>query len=233
MAGLHKNKCDDIVICLSIIYIVLPIIIFFMGWLKFPIALISASFVIFLGYKLYKECLENNVTLICKNNFKYWGSTGLICAIWVYFSGIGSFVYQNGDHIMRNPIFRDLSTYSYPVIYSLSQESEYVQEICGNGNVAFGYYFTWWLPISSVSKLFSLGELSRNVLLFFGALLGIMLIIYLLNRKLGKCTWIVPVILISFSGLDDIPWILVNAKLPHTSHIEWWANYFQYSSNTT
>lgn len=73
MVGLHKYKCDNIVIGLSIIYVILPIVIFFIGWLKLPIALVSTSLLVFLAYKLYKECLENNVTLICKNNFKYWG----------------------------------------------------------------------------------------------------------------------------------------------------------------
>lgn len=39
--------------------------------------------------------------------------------------------------------------------------------------------------------------------------------------------------MILFSGLDIIPYWICNNKFPGTSHIEWWAGYFQYSSNTT
>lgn len=73
----------------------------------------------------------------------------------------------------------------------------------------------------------------RNILLYLWAVLGIIEIIYLLCRKLNKCSWIIPVIMILFSGLDIIPYWICNNKFPGTSHIEWWAGYFQYSSNTT
>lgn len=231
--SLRKYKCDNIAIVISVIYVVLPIIIFLWGWLRFPFALAGTILLVLLSYELYEECTKNEVILLCKNNIKYWCGTGLICAIWVYLSGIGSFAYQNWDHMARNPTFRDLSIYNYPVIYNLSQQSEFVQEICGNGHVALSYYFTWWLPAASISNLFDLAELIRNVLLYSWALVGILMIVYLLNRKLGKCSWKVPVVLIFFSGLDAIPWILFNTRLPITDHLESWASFFQYSSNTT
>lgn len=171
-----------------------------------------------------------------KRYLNFWIIVLAVVAVWVYLSGIGSFVFQNGDYWVRNPIFRDLSTYQYPVIYDLSKESEAVQRICGSERVAFSYYFCWWLPVSYASKLFGLSETARNVLLYLWAVLGILATVYLICRKIGKCTYIVPVVLIVFSGLDIVPWLLKNnifSNLPWTTHIEWWAGYFQYSSNTT
>lgn len=226
-------KSDKTIVLLSLLYIIIPICFFFIGWLKFPLAILFCTLFGFLTYKIHQNICGSPIILINKSTKHYWIITSSISAFWVYLSGIGGFCYQNSDHWVRNPIFRDLSTYSWPVIYNLASESEIVQQVVGSGNVAFVYYYTWWLPVASLSKLFHLGNLSRNFLLLCWAFLGILLIIYCINRHIGKCSYVTTVLLIIFSGLDAIIPFLKNASLSMTEHIEWWANYFQYSSNTT
>lgn len=240
----QNNLCqtiDKLAINLSLIYVILPIVLFFIGWLR-PV-LVGGGIVLFevAFVAISRSFPKTNAAIVDfkdKDNRNFWFITLGLVAFWVYLSGIGGFVFQNGDHWVRNPIFRDLSTYSYPVIYDLSKESDLVQKICGSDKVAFSYYFCWWLPVSCLSKIFSLSEVTRNILLYLWALLGILLIVYLICRKIGKCTYTIPLILILFSGLDFVPYLLKNnffANLPWTNHIEWWAGfpYFQYSSNTT
>ena len=224
---------DKSLIMMSMLYVVVPIIIFFFGWIKLPIALALSAVFVFFIYKVYNAIADNDYNLIRKDTYRYWFYIGVIVAVWVYLSGIGSLVWQNGDFWVRNPIYRDLSTYSWPVFFDLSKEPDMVQAITGTDNVAFSYYYVWWLPAAAISKLFHLGEMARNMVLFAWAFLGIMLIIYLLNRMLGKCSYIVPIVLIFFGGLDSIPFFIKNFKLPFVEHMEWWAEYFQYSSNTT
>lgn len=224
---------DKSIIFLSIIYITIPTVLFFLGWLKTPLAILLCISFIYFIYKIYLILCRDTVNLIYKDSFPYWVFTIIICAIWLLLSGIGGFCFQNYDHFSRNAIFRDLSNCSWPVFYDLSKESETVQQSLGSDKVALSYYFSWWLPVSSLSKLFHLGNTARNLLLYCWALLGILLVIYCINRYLKKCSYLVPIILICFSGLDIIPYYLINSSFTFTDHIEWWAGYFQYSSNTS
>lgn len=223
---------DDFLVKLSELYIILPIIIFMFGWLKLWIALLGTAIFCLFFYKM-NASIEKRDDLINKNNIKYWILVLVIAGIWVYLSGIGSFVFQNDDYWVRNPIFRDLSTYQWPVMYDLSKESHVVQQICGSSQVAFSYYFCWWLPVAWISKIFCLGEIARNILLYLWAVLAVFLIIYLLCRKVKKCSLIVPIVLVFFSGLDIIPYCVLNRTIPLIDHLERWATFFQYSSNTT
>lgn len=235
-SALKNITFDKTLIFISVLYVTLPIVLFAFGWLKLPLAILILSVFIFFVYKLQNNIINGTeINLFNKENKRYWGWVILICFIWVYMSGVGSMVYQNTDHFVRNPIYRDLASLSWPLTYDLSQESEIVQYLCGSGTVAFSYYLSWWLPPAGLSKLLGLGDSARFFVLYLWCVLGIFLVIYLINRKLGKCTWLVPVILIIFSGLDVIPWFIKNEQitLPFISGLEWWAHYFQYSSNTS
>lgn len=234
----QSEKLDIALISVAVGYVCIPIVIFFCGWLNPIIAVIGSILLISLAFFTIREICqqgrENTIELFHTSNVKFWAVIGIIALLWVYFSGIGNFTYQNSDYWARNPIFRDLSEQSWPVIFDLSKESEIVQSICGNEKVAFSYYFCWWLPVSFLSKLFGMNSFVRNIFLYFWAVLGILEIIYLLCRKLAKCSWAIPTIMIFFSGLDIIVWWLHNqGGFSWTNHIEWWASYFQYSANTT
>lgn len=181
-----KINCDKIVLICAESYIVLPVIVFMFGWMKTVYAIIGCILIVGLSIRLYEALGKNCISLISRKNFTFWITAIILSAIWVYLSGIGGFAYQNSDHWVRNPIFSDLSTYSWPVIYDLSAEPQVVKSICGDGEVAFSYYFSWWLPVCFVAKLFHLSSGLRNVLLYIWALTGILLTVYLICRKLGK-----------------------------------------------
>jgi hypothetical protein len=77
-------------------------------------------------------------------------------------------------------------------------------------------------------------------MLYLWALEGVLLVIYLLCRKLKKATWIIPIVLIIFSGIDIVPVLLFRflntgsfLGWSPTIIMEWWAGWYQYSSNTT
>ena len=235
-------NADSIFIAIAVLYIILPAVIFFLGWLKLPLGLAFSIVFIFFTWKITASISKesnsqvNSKIILSGRSWIFWLTVFFICMFWVYFSGIGSFSFQNSDFWVRNPIFRDLAEQHWPVIYDLSKESAVVKNICGDDKVAFSYYFAWWLPAAAVTKLFGLGELTRNICLYAWAVLGVFLVIYLLCRKIGKCSWIIPIVMLSFSGLDIIVWLLHNRggeEFDWTNHIEWWAVYFQYSSNTT
>jgi hypothetical protein len=238
-----RHAIDILATVLAVCYIIVPIDIFMFGWLKTVYAVIGCLFTIGLGILVAKATVENYEEIQGCNILKTSAFIIIVvalAAVWVWLSGIGSMAYQNDDYWVRNPIFKDLSTNSWPVIYDLSKESEVVQSTCGSVKVAFSYYFCWWLPVSAIAKLFGLQEATRNFLLYLWALLGILLVIYFLCRKMKKCSWIVPIVLIIFSGVDVIPYFVRTVLSAQglnggffIQHMEWWAEYFQYSSNTT
>lgn len=229
---LENISGDGIVMLGAVLYLIIPIALFMLGWVRLWLALPFCAVLIFFIYRIMPAFNCQKDRLFSRANRSYWMFTSMIGAFWTYLSGIGGLVYQNEDFVGRNPMFRDLSTYEWPMFYDLSYASDLVREYCGDETVGFSYYFTWWLPSSWLAKVFDLSENARNFLLGLWAFIGIMLVIYILNRLIGKCSYIVPTILIFFSGLDIIPYLIKNGW-PGTVHIEWWAEFFQYSSNTT
>ncbi len=225
MQIMHWKKDDKIssIQKIAYLYLALPIFIFFTFWLK-PIYGVIAEIIIL--YTLIHIWLCPNVRRdkIRWEDYKKWLFCIFIVCIWVYFSGIGKFVYQNGDHGYRNSIFHTLVTEHWPVQY------ESLGEV--NRPVAFVYYFAFWLPAAVVGKLFSLrlGFIVQAI----WAVIGICLMFGLICEIRGKINLYDLIIFIFFSGLDVIGAYLlnVNTKLIAPDHLEWWVG-MQYSSFTT
>ena len=123
-----RIQSDKIIMFLSVLYIIIPICIFFVGWLKLGYAICFCALFIFLGDKIWKCMCNEQIILVGKETKKYWLLTIGVCVFWVYLSGIGGFCYQNDDYWARNPIFRDLSSYPWPVIYDNSLQPEAVRQ---------------------------------------------------------------------------------------------------------
>lgn len=231
---MRVNKVDNIIIALTLTYVLLPITIFFFGWLKTVVAIVASVIIAFFGFSLFRKLQSENYDFINKKTALFWIISIIVCAVWVYFSGIGSFTYQNDDFWVRNPIYRDLCNYKWPVIYDLSLQPTNIQTITGSSKVAFSYYYTWWLVPALIGKIFHFSELGNNVSLYLWALLGVLLVLYFINRIVKKCSYKNLIIFIFFSGLDIIGNLVVSGKIDLLNHIEWWTTYFvQYSSNTT
>ena len=94
---MKRLNFENIAIGLGISYLILPICIFFMGWLNIFLGLILSLLFIYLGYKLYLTFKVDENNLFKKKNLIYWFVSLLLICIWVYFSGIGGFSYQNDD----------------------------------------------------------------------------------------------------------------------------------------
>lgn len=224
---------DKLLMACSILYITLPVVIFFGGWLNYYYAVVLSLLFTFFACSLYTEF--SPVSIIGRDTAKFWLVVLACMALWVFLSGIGGVTYQNWDLIFRKPIYRDLCGYDWPVIYDNSSQNEAVHEIIGEGTTLFSYYFSWWLVPALMSKLFQFGEPVRNFVLSLWAFLGVFLSAYNLCRYFRKTSFIIPAVFIFFSGLDIAGYIVHNRGFMAIlmSHMEWWAKYFQYSANTT
>jgi len=223
------HRLDRIMYETSVVYIGLPVFIFFAGWLR-PLAAVPVCAVflisIFMMLKNRPEPLELHISR------RQWGTvliSLLLLALWVFLSGQGGFAFQNSDFHYRNAIFHDLIEKSWPVIYhyraggSIAAASE---------TSVLTYYIAYWLPGAVVGKLF--GWYAANTFQYFWTLLGLALVTYYLFRTLRRVSVRSVLILIFFSGLDLAGYLLLSKGVfpGLTDHIEWWSG-LQYSSNTT
>lgn len=216
---------------LSLIYLLIPALIFLIGWLKPIIALPTSALLVYAFVVFQKELYADQLksTGVHFNiEKKKIAVTFIMMILWVVYAGTGGIIWQNTwDHKFRNALFTDLVTYSWPVINK------------GNG---LCYYIGFWMPSAVVGKLFNLeaGYLFQT----FWACCGVILTILLIFRYLGTAKLRTVILFVLFSGMDvciylaagilkqrSIPEILM--PLLQGKHLELLTNYFNSSSNTT
>lgn len=216
------EKKSNILLLLGYLYVVLPILIFVIGWCNVWTAILGTVVILASGYFLYKNAPKLWLPSSKKDIFLLV-SIFVITLVWVYSSGIGALVFQNSDHNCRNPIFELLVTQPWPV------DSE-------NGLAILTYYIGFWMPAALIGKIFNSVQLGYYFQILW-ATIGIFLFFYYVLATL-KHKNIVPVLIfIFFSGLDVIGAYLTRGLyasfLNPTTHMEWWYPGFQFSSMTT
>lgn len=218
MVKIHYSKLR----AFALILLLLPTLIFFVTWLKLGIALVASTILVIavvMALKTEDEIIE----------FK-WTSLLFLAigiAIWVYLAGLGGFFSQKSDHIYRNPIFRDLINYQWPVRYHNEADEGMV------------YYIGYWLIPALFGKFFKAvsgadaGWLAGRIALFVWSFIMIYTIILLVCFKLKsgskRAVYLIFVVFVFFSGMDALG--IKNADI--TYHIEWWSSNMQFSSMTT
>lgn len=174
------------------IYIILPIIIFFLTWLRWYVGIPMAILLIFgLIVLLKKDYFNNNSEISLP--LKHLIGVGVVILIWTWLSGQGGFFYQTGDNHWRNAIFRDLINFDWPVVYPET----------GNALV---YYLMHWIVPAIFGKIFgwTIGNIALLIWTYLGILIAYMLIIFFIKATSIKKMWLVCTIFIFWSGLNVI-----------------------------
>lgn len=228
------QKLDRVMYDISVIYIALPVFIFLAGWLRMAVAIpVCIVFLVSL-FLMLKNRPEPVAWQLTRKQLGVIFASLILLLIWVFLSGQGGFAFQNSDYQYRNAIFHDLINKPWPVVYDFSAQNTATGiSIASASNIAvLTYYIGFWLPGALVGKLF--GWYAANAFLYCWSFLGMVLITYFLFRTLRNTTIWSVVILIFFSGLDAVGYVLLSkGRLPGlTEHIEWWSG-LQYSSDTT
>ena len=214
----------------ALLFIALPLLCFFLGWLKWywaGLACIALSVCLLTSWKQ----AEHNADYISEKQFCISVRTliliVLISTVFSFFCGVGRFWAQSNDYPVRNAVFRDLILYDWPVYYD-------------KYSGALSYYIAIWLPAALPGKLVSLAGgsakaafLVGNICLFVYFVAGLTIMFLLIARCLNvensKHVCLLIFGFFFFSGLDAVApqyedWFL---------HFEWWSGLFQYSSMTT
>jgi hypothetical protein len=205
------------------LYLIIPFIIFCMGWLRLSIAIPVTAIILWVVWQLLKQ---NSPAQFLIPNSRSTFYFLLITALWVFLSGVGGYAFQNWDHHWRNAVLRDLINYNWPVVYSAPDTGPIKILV---------YYVGYWLPAALTGKL--LGWKFANFILFLWTWLGVLLVAFHLSIKLKTTLFKTALLLIFFSGMDALGTLLLAPEYPTLwppiQHLEIWAGSLQYSSFTT
>ena len=229
----------------ALVFISLPMLCFFIGWLKWYWAVPACVALVVcilsldennkLFRKLFKRKTDGNDVLNASpdNEKKLVISVTVLIAViiaafvYLFFCGVGRLWAQSDDYLWRNAIFRDLIVKKWPVFYDAYDG-------------ALSYYIGTWLPAALIGKCaFLLGAgtepafMAGNVALLIYCTAGLSVLFLLLlmffNTAKPKQVAFIIIGFVFFSGMDFVG----NEFKIDSFHIEWWALTFQYSSLTT
>ena len=235
---LNKSVPGKAVRTASVVFISLPLLAFFAGFLRWYYAL--AAIAALLGALYYALRSGNRIG---KDSGFTWRTVLIafaVALIWTYFGGMNGYWYQTSDWDCRNALYFDLIQKPWPVMYE------------SNGG-ALVYYVGHWLPPAALAKCVFLISDSVNAGLMAGRMLlwlwsgaGVTIVMLLLFQVLGamsrKQKLFALLLLVLFSGMDLLGALLEGTlglmmeprKWPSGPHLEWWMHFrYQFSSNTT
>ena len=223
---------------LAVIYLALPVVIFFLGYLKLVFGLIFTAIVAAAAILAIRDCTKdpdgNKLELKSDISFPL---TFIIAAVIFAFivtitNGVGEYVWAPFDHAYRRAILNDLINYKWPIIYDPATQTnpEVIEILNLQNNQGFVYYFTYWLPAAVVGKL--LGFNAGNITLVIWNALGIFLTLIGMCKYIKKASYGTLFMFLCFSGLDVIPY-LINEIHPYSgwTWIEGWVPYVSMISN--
>lgn len=213
----------DLKSALAMIYLAVPIALFLGGWFRPLVALVLlAALCGGLFFALRPTWKTRNAT---KTSRTWLWTAGLaIAAIgWSCLGGAGHLFFANSDWTIRDAVLRDLSTGAWPPSYRDASGIEVILR------APVAYY----LPSASLAQWLGIEWADRLLLAWTTLGVGLFLsLIPLSSHALRGALGVACIVL--FSGMDILGcWLLNRSWSPPGTHIEWWATFFQYSSNST
>jgi hypothetical protein len=207
---------------LSMIYLGIPLALFLVGWLRTPFAVVLLVLLCLAFYIAWRTCHADSppfriglkqIVLVC------------VAICWVCFGGAGHVFYANRfDWSLRDAVLHDLTIAPWPTGYDIGGSFLWILRS------PIGYY----LPAALGGKVF--GLVYADAILWLWTTIGVWIFLCLLpiqSRHLGKMGLAI-IAVVFFSGMDIIGWFSLWGFFPPLyRHLEWWAQMFQYSSNST
>lgn len=216
---MNINKFDKWIVRIAYLYIFLPVFVFFAGWCRYYVSIPGCLLILAGLFNMCRDDMPCEGLNWNRSMVKKAVIIMMIIAVWVFLSGIGGYVWQTADHGARNGIFEVMVKEPWPVIKTVDGIER-----------GLIYYIGFWMVPSLIGKVF--GVAAGYFAQYMWTVIGILLFYYFVCL-LRKRVVIWPLLVfIMFSGWDIVGMLAVGNWEGFT-HMEWWGEYFQYSSFTT
>lgn len=212
---------------LSLVFLGLPPLIFFLGWLRPALAWpVSALFVVTCIYVTIDE--RRSTAVPGKGEADPFPLMALLVTVFFAFflliqSGVGGYGPQSGDWIKHNMFLQDLMQKPWPAVYVFEEQL-----------YPMVYYIAYYLPAALAGKLG--GWDVANEVLFAWSLFGLVLALLWFQLLAGRFGIAVLVLFTLFSGLD-VPGVIVRVAAGGDwswtwlkTAVNWWAGNWLYGS---
>lgn len=194
----------------GVLYLALPVIIFF-GF--YTIAIVAIPSVIFLIHALSRLRITSQPEKI---NRRYLLLNAAIACAVVICSGATGPLYVNGDWYKHYAIFNELARHS-----SIAEQG-----------FTLRYYIGLYVAPSFIEKLVGYSGGTVLAAWVWGGLFIFLNQLSTLIRS-SSLKYITPFIFLLFSGSDLIGYYITGFERGNIGHLEWWAGWIEYSSPIT
>ena len=208
-----SNRTQQVVLLCSMVFLALPYLIFYIGWLKVQYSIFFCAVLVAMLIFAWKQIKRVNFDTFEISKSHLIVIMLLVLAILVS-TGFGAFCGgQAGDWIRNNAILSDLYNKNWPVIYTKEANSQY----------ALNYYIGFYLPAACIGKAlhsYRAAEIALLATTYIGFLLGIFWMIKATCANAGKSVALFFV----YSGLDCIGFVITAGRIwGMTEHLDHWA----------
>jgi hypothetical protein len=233
--GLKPNQSS--LCAFTTLYLSIPSILFACGWLRSPYAMVTILLITFcmlfavidiLRAVVWRGLFSKRHLLSLADSKARYISFVLVfmgLAAWLLLSGVGGFGFQNYDYKKHNALLMSLIDQNWPPRVTRS--------------APLVYYIGYYLPAGWIGRL--VGWDWANIFQLFWTFVGVALsFIWFckisnvdLKNRVARVFGLMLIFCMA-GGLDIIGFYLLKSnRFDITTQIEWWAKYFQYSSQTT
>lgn len=180
--------------------LVIPILLFFAGWLKWYLAVLFSSILLVGTFWAIKKDYWNNTDVI-EIPVRDFLAVGILFAFWIFISGSCYTSLAHGDILWRNTTLQDLVNYDWPVYYP-------------DRNGYLCYYFIFWLVPALFAKI-SGGGLEATYIelacwIFFILMVAFLLIVYYFRDYSRPVIKTICFFMIMWSGINILGQFLMN-----------------------
>lgn len=208
---------------LSVAYLALPMLLFAVGWLRWPYAvLVCAALGVCLARLAYRALRRVESADDSRPPFSVLNLVLLLVVTLglLRFSGVGGFGNQlMDDWLKHDAVLHDLVVQDWPVTYAARPQAPQ--------GTYLTYYLAYYLPAAAVGKL--AGVMAAHTALFLWTLGGLLLSAAWVLRLVGSRLWIIWAGWFLLSGMDAAGVMLRGGG--RWVFLEWWASLAQYPSN--
>lgn len=180
------------IVAIAYAILLIPILIFFIGWLKWYYALLF-SFILLAGMWLMYRSDYLNKTESLDIPLKTFICIAVIIGFWILIAGNCGVSVSNYDTSWRRANLRDLINFDWPVYYDST--SNYT-----------AYYHTFWMVPALIGKIFGwhAALIAQAAWLWIIIMVSFLLISFLLHADSSKLLFLICIVIVGWSGLNAL-----------------------------